>query len=417
MSDPFAGLALPGSRYPNQPLAPQRGLRALDSSDRMLDDSERVREIMEEELTYMSGDGKLLAIAERYQMDDGEVPTASPNWRREREIEHFPLAGILGKTTEVGFRAMIRCVVLGHAQMIHDRQPNGQWVLDSYKIRKGYEGDTRIKVIGGVVRSVPGRTGGLESYGDTVMTEGMGGVSFTPEGRVSSQLVQQPIQRTVLFMDFVFVDIHGNPPILYEDGRPAGEARRTAAEQGQNMAKLVEALTSLGRGNAPAPAPEKAPVKPGDMLEILARTYGVPYKDLEGAVVQVLAKAQEQKNAAMKALAAPPPPAPVEKSEPASALPEPPAPEKRRGRPPKMHVDPPAPGVPIVDDFTTPDDTALAPSTQTRKGRWTCPVCGETTGWHHLAVMNHMQKHIAAGESTEQVLAAEKGWVMAHPAP
>jgi len=351
----------------------------LSASRRMLDDQDVVQQILKDELDYMSGEGKQIAIAERYQLDHDEEVIVKSTWRRLPDTgQKFPITGIIGKTTEVGFRNMIRAAVLGVAENIHARKGNGQWVLDSYKVRKGYDGDTKVRVIKGKVS----RNHDIgQDYGDHIMDEGTDG-AFIPMGYAPSELVQEAVERSVLYMDFVFVDIAGDEEIIFENGRPAGEARREAKETATAMNQLAIALQALLAGQAPPKVANQTP-DPDDALEILAKKYGLRVSDIIGAVRKAQ-EVQAEPEVAMEDLSD----ALVEEEE----------------APADTNFEPITDGVP---------NHGAAIKDAAGEWKWRCGLCGHKTRWHALGVRQHMNVHLRNMECSVEDVDREVDWVKA----
>lgn len=371
MPDPLAGISLPNMRDELSSL-PRRGLKILDDNQRTLDDDMRMMEILVEELDYMSGEGKLIAIAERYRMDEGEIVRTNDSWRRYVETgAKFPFSGIHGKTTEVGFRAMVRASVIGASENLHHRKGNGHWVLDTYKVRKGYDGDTRVRVVSGTVQRVSGTGAGAgqhSMYGEVIMNEGVPkGTEYAPEGRVGVQFKHETSQRTVVFMDYTFVDIAGDKEIMFEEGRPAGEARRSAKETSDSMALVAAALQRLVGGAAAAPVAPPPPQHQttDDMIEVLAKKFGIRTLDLKAALMT--AKADQP-----------------------------------------VATDTEGPDVPATTTGTVEEAIwdglvghGKAVKEETGGWKWSCGVCGHRTMWHNLGIKQHMRAHVLSGEANQ----------------
>lgn len=344
-------LTLATDRFRSEGIVPAGGLEALvREPGSTLDDTERMREILKEELDYMSGKGLLLAIAQQYRLAEGDHVAVDPKWRTVKNDGKFPLSGVQGKVNEVQFRAMVRCMVLGLAEDIQLRQPNGRWCLKDYRIVKTHDGDTQVMdVQGSRLVAVPGAGGAAIPQSQSVMIADGATPGYQGEGVPETLFKQRVVQRSVFLLDLTYVDIKGEDAIEYRNGRPVDEITREAQKDRASMSELVAALAGFARGGVAAPSVTPSP-SADDALEILARSYGVKVVDLKKNLSAALAVSSL-------------PPIPNAPAEPTERFP-----------------------VPVP---TAPLDVVVPGADES----WACPLCEHTSSSLPIAVEQHMKGH------------------------
>lgn len=270
MSDVLAGLPIPGRTQDRS----WEGMVALSNDDYMIQDEERFQDILIEELDHMTKKVLPLTIAQHHHLQPGQEVVVSKLWNIEHSSGKFPLVGVIGYTTERGFRAMVRAMIIGHADDIGYRQYKGRWCLKDYSILKTYDGDSGIRVIGNRVVQAD----------QVVLGEGM------PSGYTNDPITnkavtadprnQQAGRRVIYRIDMEFVDIAGSDRVLYREGKPDDGSAAAAMRQSSDMTRLVDALRGVALANANAGSPAAATPD----IKKLAEAAGLTIEEFMGAI-------------------------------------------------------------------------------------------------------------------------------------
>lgn len=310
-----------------------------------LQDSETMREILNQEIDWWLNTVTPTAIARRYDIPEGSKIHIKNEWRKykHRKPIKFPMAAYTRQAaqynpavTEGGFRLAIANSIMGCVADHRNRQPNGVWFPVALELKTATDKDMSSVVVqdGTVAR---GSKVGQEVY----ITEGMDGntgvmqhFGVDPNAKPSIR----PNDRRLFVIYATLVDISGERDIRYRNGIPESlelQAMSASQEASQNTAENLNRLINLLSMAQQKPQTHPEPKDPEDALKIAAEMLGISTDEL-----RAISKA-------------------------------------RTGKDPVAH---------------TADDGKY----------WKCTVCGNPiNGKVKVAVSNHIRKHIIAGEISE----------------
>jgi hypothetical protein len=288
MSDPLAGLPAPRAVHGMG----WDGMSPLVVEDNTIDDSEQIRKILNEELEYLSGDVLKLMVAKHYNIPDGSPVIIDPNWPRQKADGKFPIAGIVDKTTEIGFRRSVRAMVNGLAEDIVFRQFKGKWCLVDFEVVKMLDGDATLGISNGVVTR----------QRDVFLTEGMGSnTRIDPRTGIPipDYKGKKERRRTVFRLNLTFVDITGSDEVIYREGRPDDGTWAAQKQQTTNLDKLLQGIMQLAGQNVQQQAPVTAVAAPAvrpdpeDGVKALAAQYGISVDAMKAMLSSIVEQAEE----------------------------------------------------------------------------------------------------------------------------
>lgn len=243
----------------------------------MIDDTARIEEILREELKAIQ-DAGLREVAVHYHMTEGDSVQIDPRWRTMKFEGSFPLDGLQGHVTEVGFRTMIRCQFIGAREVIHSAQYNANWQLKSATVKKGKQGYNNIKVVKGRVAAI-----NAADSPNAHMLLAMPSLDGTDE------FAPPPVaSRTCLFITYELVDITGNSSIRYKEGRTMSLEQEQAQSATSDIDRLINGLANVIEKGAKEVRGKDAKK---DAVDTLCEELGVTKEELHS----IVAKARVEK--------------------------------------------------------------------------------------------------------------------------